>query len=49
MKKAYESPELEISWFELEDVIAASIFIDDEKDDVVSGDGDDNTMGDLFG
>ncbi len=49
MKKAYESPELEISWFELEDIIATSIVIDDEKDDVVSGDGDDDMMGDLFG
>lgn len=49
MKKVYESPELEISWFELEDVIATSIEFDPEGDDVVSGDGDDNTMGDLFG
>lgn len=45
MKKAYQSPELEILRFEQEDVISYSIIVDDPNTDNVG----DNTRDGFFG
>lgn len=48
LKKEYESPELELLWFEQEDVIATSSDSEaDSKDDV--SDNDDDLNMDIFG